>query len=101
MGAEFNYNFENCMIKFDDLNGNYSDNPLFDFNDTSHYQDIILNGDTDLKNPETNELIIGQNSDAIDKADRNASLRVPFDILDVNRVSNPDIGAYQHIIFEE
>jgi len=101
MGAEFNYNFENCMIKFDDLNGNYSDDPLFDFNDTSHYQDIILNGETDLKNPETNELIIGQNSDAIDKADRNASLRVPFDILDVNRVSNPDIGAYQHIIFEE
>ena len=101
MGAAFNYNFKNSMIKFDDINGNYSDNPLYDFNDTSHYQDIILNGETDFKNVENNELIIGQNSDAIDKANRNASLQVPFDILNVNRVSNPDIGAYQHIIFEE
>jgi len=100
-GAAFNYNFENSMIKFDDINGNYSDNPLYDFNDTSHYQEVILNGETDFKNIQINELIIGQNSDAIDKANRNAALQVPLDILNVNRVSNPDIGAYQHIIFEE
>jgi len=100
-GAAFNYNFVNCMIKFDDISGNYSDNPLFDFNDSSHYQDIILNGEADFKNVENNELIIGQNSDAIDQADHTGSLRVPFDILNVNRVLNPDIGAYQHIIFEE
>jgi len=74
---------------------------LFDFNDSSHYQDIILNGEADFKNVENNELIIGQNSDAIDQADHTGSLRVPFDILNVNRVLNPDIGAYQHIIFEE
>lgn len=101
MGAAFNYNFKNCMIKFDDVNGNYSDNPLFDFNDTSHYQEIILNGEADFKNVENNELIIGQESEAIDQANRNAALQVPFDILNINRISNPDIGAYQHIIFED
>jgi hypothetical protein len=100
-GAAFNYNFMNCMIKFDDISGNYSEDPLFDFNDSSHYQNIILNGEADYKNPENNELIIGQNSDAIDQADRNGALRVPFDLLDVSRISNPDIGAYQHIIFED
>ncbi len=101
MGAIFNYNFVNCMIKFDDVNGNYSDNPLFDFNDNIHYQEIILNGEADFKDVENNELIIGQDSDAIDQADRKASLQVPFDILNINRISNPDIGAYQHIVFEE
>ena len=100
-GAVFDYNFKNCMIKFDDISGNYSDDPLYDFNDSNHYQDIILNGEADYKNAENNELIIGQNSDAIDQADRNGALRVPFDILNVSRISNPDIGAYQHIIFED
>lgn len=100
-GAAFNYNFMNCMIKFDDISGNYADDPLYDFNDSNHYQDIILNGDADYQSIDNNELLIGQDSDAIDQADRNASLRVPFDILNVSRISNPDIGAYQHVIFEE
>ena len=55
-GTIFNYNFKNCMIKFDDASGNYSDNPLFDFDDSNHYQDNILNGDADFKNVLNNEL---------------------------------------------
>mgnify|MGYP000857259021 CR=1 FL=1 len=53
------------------------------------------------KLPASNSLIIGQESDAINKADTNASVQVPFDILGVSRLASPDIGAYQHIIFEE
>ena len=101
IGAEFNYNFRNCMIKFDDVSGKYSDDPLYDFSDNSHYQEIILNGEADFKNIGNNELIIGQNSDAIDRANHDGSLQVPFDILNASRVLNPDIGAYQHIIFDE
>lgn len=100
-GTEFNYNFKNCMIRFDDSNGNYADNPLYDFDNEGNYQSNILNGEPHFKNTDNNEFIIGQYSDAIDKADKNSSLQVPFDILNISRNLNPDIGAYQHVILEE
>jgi len=46
-------------------------------------------------------LIIGDNSAANAKGSTSFANQVPFDILNVNRTSSPDIGAYQHITFEE
>ena len=99
-GSVFNYNFKNNLLKFNDPGGNYKDNPLFDFEDDSHYQSNIFNGKSDFKNIDLNQLIIGAESDAVGKADKNTSLQTPLDILGVNRAIEPDIGAYQHIIFE-
>ena len=99
--AKFSYNFKNNLLRFDDANGKFSDNPLFDFEDVNHYQNNIFNGEADFKDVQNNRYILGEKSEAIDNADKNASLKVPFDILGVNRIENPDIGAYQHIIFEE
>ena len=76
-------------------------NPIFDFDNVSSYQNIILNGVPDFKNTNTNELIIGQDSDANGNAAISGALLVPFDILGAGRVTSPDIGAYQHITFEE
>ena len=95
--ADFHFNFKNCMLKFDDANGNYANDPLYDFGDTNYYQNIILNGKADFKSIENNEFVIGQESEAIDQADQNAASMVPFDLLNVSRMQNPDIGAYQHI----
>lgn len=100
-GNEFQYNFKNNLLKFNDINGKFTDNPLFNFDDFDHYQDNILNGDPNFKNIDINQYIIGQDSEAKAQADVNSALQVPFDILNVNRTSIPDIGAYQHIIFEE
>ena len=100
-GSVFNYNFNNNLLKFYDPGGKYADNPLFDFDDESHYQHNIFNGNSNFKNVENNDYIIGEKSDAVDKADLNSALKVPFDLLGVNRTTNPDIGAYQHMIFEE
>ena len=47
------------------------------------------------------EFFIGAASDANSNANVSAAQKVPFDLLGVNRVTSPDIGAYQHIIFEE
>jgi hypothetical protein len=99
--AQFNYNLKNNLLKFEDNNGQFTDNELFDFDDVSHYQDNVLNGNPDFKDVETNQYIIGKDSDANAKADLNAALQVPIDILGINRITSPDIGAYQHIIFEE
>ena len=48
-------------------------------------------------NHNNQNFIIGEESDAINKAKASS---FSTDILGVDRNTNPDIGAYQHIIFE-
>jgi hypothetical protein len=88
-------------LKFDDPNNRFGGNPLFDFTNETKYQNNIFNGNPDFKNIAANELIIGQKSGAINSAEAGAAAQIPFDLLGVSRVLNPDMGAYQHIIFEE
>ncbi|RZS92575.1 hypothetical protein [Aquimarina brevivitae] len=94
----FNYKFTNCLIRFEDFNGRFDDNPLFDFENTSLYENIIFNEDPDFKAPRSNELNIGDNSAA------NGTGSTPgegSDILGTSRnVENPDMGAYESVIFE-
>ena len=99
--SSFNYNFKNCMLKFNTTESNLLDNPLFDFSDINVYQNIILNGFPHFRDVLINDLIIGQDSEAINNADINGAFLVPSDLLNINRTTSPDIGAYQHIIFEE
>ena len=99
--SSFNYNFKNCMLKFSTTDNNLLDNPLFDFSDTNVYQNIVLNGFPHFRDVSINDFIIGQDSEAINIADSNGAALVPFDILNIDRTTTPDIGAYQHIIFEE
>lgn len=98
-GSLFNYNLKNCMIQFEDLNNTFQNNQELDFNNTTHYQNLILNGTPHFKDPTMNELIIGQNSSAILKADQASANTIPLDILGTSRIAAPDIGAYQHINF--
>ncbi len=98
--AQFNYNFKNNLLKFDDVGGNFKDDPLYDFDDTQFYQNNVINGITDFKDIQSNQYIIGVDSDAVENADINAASQIPLDILGLTRLLNPDIGAYQHIIFE-
>tara|TARA_R110001583_G_scaffold311_8_gene2837 strand:- start:6305 stop:7828 length:1524 start_codon:yes stop_codon:yes gene_type:complete len=99
-GSEFNYLFKNNLLKFDDYNASYTNIPEYNFEDSNHYLENILNGDPDFKSSITNQLIIGENSDGNQKANLQGSLLVPYDILGVLRTSPADIGAYQHIQFE-
>ncbi len=94
-GSLFNYQISNSLIKFNDSNNSFMDNLELDFTNPN-YQDIIISGNTDFRNPQENDFIIGQSSDAINKA---SSTSFILDILGVNRSIEPDIGAYQHIIF--
>ena len=96
-GGLFNYNISNSMISFTDSNDSYKDNTELDFT-SSFYQNIILNGKPHFRDTKNNDFIIGEESDAINKA--KTSL-FNLDILGVDRSTNPDIGAYQHITFEK
>jgi len=98
-GADFNYSFKNNVLRFDDFNNTYVAIAEYNFEDTNFYTNNILNGNPDFKNPNNNKLIIGENSDGIQKAETQGSLNIPFDILGISRTLPADIGAYQHIIF--
>lgn len=94
-GSIFTYTIRNSLIQFNDSSNAFDDNPEMDFSNTN-YQDIITNGDAYFRDAQNNDFIIGQESDAINNA---AASPFTFDILGVDRTVAPDIGAYQHIIF--
>lgn len=99
--AAFNFKIKNSMLRFETNNMNILNDPLFDFTDVTVYQNIILNGTPNFQNVNTNNLIIGEDSEANGNADFITALSIPLDILGFSRTISPDIGAYQHIIFEE
>ena len=98
-GANFNFNFQNNLILFDDYNNLYKTNPLYQFTNTSNYLQNIFNLTPNFKSPQLNQFQIGKLSAGIQKADISKSLIVPKDILGTDRTISPDIGAYQHINF--
>ncbi|MGV8814661.1 MAG: right-handed parallel beta-helix repeat-containing protein [Gelidibacter sp.] len=101
-GAAFNFKFTNCLIKFKDSNNKYTSDPNYNFDNTTLYANVVFNEDPNFKDPKKNELIIGEKSAAINVIGNNPfSNQVPFDILNVSRTVSPDLGAYQHIIFED
>ncbi len=92
-GTAFNYNFKNCLIRFDDFNEQFVDNPLYDFSNTSLFENSILNEDPGFENPSENKLGIFGNSAANGKATIPGS---GVDILGRTRsMDAPDIGAYE------
>ncbi|WP_425237358.1 choice-of-anchor Q domain-containing protein [Ulvibacterium sp.] len=92
----FNYFFTNCLLKFRDNNGTFSQNPLYDFGNTDIYNQILLNQEIDFINTGDNNFDIGQSSAAIDNANFEAAQAVPFDIKGIDRTTAPDIGAYEN-----
>lgn len=96
-GSQFNYNISNCLIKFNDPDNSFDEIIEMDFANNSNYQQIILNGFADFRDTLKEDFIIGEDSDAINKA---KSTLFNFDILGTDRTANPAIGAYQNITFD-
>ncbi|MDN3664125.1 hypothetical protein ACFFU1_11245 [Algibacter miyuki] len=96
----FNFKFTNCLLRFED-NNNFFSEAVYDLTDTNHFENNIFNKDPDFKNPDLNELNIGDDSAAINKANLTFSAQLPTDILGENRTTTSDIGAYQHTTFPE
>lgn len=97
-GGLFNYSVKNSMIKFNDSSNSFDGVAEVDFANNTNYSSIILNGIANFRDTRNSDFIIGTDSDAINKA-----ITTPFtlDLLGIDRSTNPDIGAYQHIIFND
>ncbi|WP_026753161.1 hypothetical protein [Sediminibacter sp. Hel_I_10] len=99
-GFDFNFKFTNCLIRFQDSGDNFiGDN--YNFANTDLYDSCIFNAEPNFKAPFENMMIIGDNSAANNQALFISD--VPEDILGISRNNDPspDIGAYQHITFDQ
>ncbi|TDE06878.1 hypothetical protein [Flavobacterium sandaracinum] len=97
-GAAFEYQFNNCLIKFDNVSNQFTTNPDYQFNtDTTHYNAIILNKDPKFFNVSQNKFNIDQTSAAFAKG--NSAYLIPLDITGNTRTLPPDLGAYQNKVF--
>ncbi len=92
----FNYYFENCLLKLK----NSSENDLFNFSDTAHYNNMLLNLDPLFASPASNSFLVKENSVAIGAGNLATAQMVPLDILGAGRTKNPTLGAYEVIISE-
>ncbi|WP_435139165.1 hypothetical protein [Formosa sp. A9] len=98
--VSFNFKFTNCLARFQKTSSNTFDGPNYNFDDATHYENMIFNDTPDFKNADQNALITGENSAAIDQGNSTFANQVPLDILQVNRTTTPDLGAYQHTSFD-
>ena len=86
----FNFYFENCLIKFK----NSSETDLYNFGNTSLYNNILLNLDPVFASPAQNNFLIRENSSAIGAGNLATAQLVPLDILGADRTKNLTLGAY-------
>ena len=94
-GAAFVYQFNNCLIKFNNDSNQYTNDPLYQFTtDLVHYNNIIQNKDPKFFKVAENKFNIDETSSAFAKG--NATYIVPLDIMGTTRTLPPDLGAYQN-----
>lgn len=97
-GAKFEYQFNNCLIKFDNVSNQFTNNPEYQFTtDPVHYNGIIQNKDPKFFKVAGNKLNINETSAAFAKG--NSTYVVPLDIIGSTRTLPPDLGAYQNKAF--
>ncbi len=97
----FNFNFTNSLIRFDDPNGDFADDPLYDFENTSLFNQIIRNVDPVFQNTNLNNFNIETGTSGADGIGLPGVLP-PFDLNNAARsVSAPDAGAYESIEFPD
>ena len=97
-GAAFEYQFNNCLIKFDNVSNQFTTNADYQFNtDSAHYNAILLNKDPKFFNTSQNKFNIDATSAAFAKG--NSAYLIPLDILGNTRSLPPDLGAYQNNVF--
>ena len=96
-GADFNFKFQNCLLQFDDSDNSFVNDPLYNFNDTDLFENLILNLSPEFSQPFKNQFQLESNSAALNVAEPNLSDPVPFDILGTDRTQNPDAGAYEFV----
>ncbi|SIQ60287.1 hypothetical protein [Maribacter ulvicola] len=91
----FNFNFQNCFIKYNENQSSTIEDGLYNFENGSHYLNVILSGNLDYFQPFLNDYRIGLESEVINKGDVNVGNSTSLDIIGTARSAEPDLGAFQ------
>jgi hypothetical protein len=99
--TSFNVNFTNSLIRFEDPNGDFTDNPLYNFEDISLFTDIVLNEDPLFQDSRLNNFNIEMGSSAAEGIGKAGIM--PF--IDLNNTTRsataPSAGAYESVVFPD
>ena len=104
----FNYSFQNCLIKFYNTGNRYDTNKFpYLITDNNYFNNCFINKNTIdylpyFLNTSKNKLMITDKAtQIIAKGNTQIAQQFPQDLLGKNRSANPDLGAYQHVSSSE
>lgn len=94
------FNLDHTAIKFNSTNSDILNDPFFDFDDSTLYSTIYQNLQPDFFDPQQQDFRIGEESDFIGLGSMLSAQNIPTDLVGTDRKNTPDLGAFQHIIFD-
>jgi hypothetical protein len=97
--AAFNFNFKNCLIRFEDPNGDFDNDPNYNFGNSNLYSACVLNVDPVFQNTEFSNLNIETGTSGADGIGLGGVM--PSEDLNgtMRNATNPDAGAYESTVF--
>lgn len=97
----FNFNFTNSLIRFEDPNGDFADDPLYDFNNAALYTNCVFNTDPVFFDTELNDFNIETGTSGADGIGL-PGIEPPVDLNGTTRsTTSPDAGAYESVDFPD
>ncbi len=102
--AAFNFKFENCLIRFEDPTGEFDNEPLYDFTNSTLYPATRFNLDPVFQDTEKNNFNIETETSGAEEIGK-PNVGPAEDLNGNPRPSppstNPDAGAYETTVFPE
>lgn len=99
--AAFNFNLTNCLIRFEDPNGDFNNIPEYNFNNVALYTNSVLNQDPFFQNTSLNNFNIELGTSGAEAI----GLGGVAPLMDLNGTTrdttNPDAGAYEATVFPD
>ncbi len=100
--AQFNFNFTNSLIRFEDPNGDFSDDPNYQFENNALYTNSVLNVDPAFQDTEMNNFNIEKDVSGAENIGITPTVPpVPVDLNGTVRANPSDAGAYESIVFPD
>ena len=98
---ELSFSLDHTALRFSTADETIYENPYYDFSSSTLYPKLILNKQTAFYQPSTNDFRISQECEVIGLGKSTHAASVPVDLNGVDRTNLPDLGAFQHLIFEK
>jgi len=99
--AAFNFSFTNSLIRFEDPNGDFTDNPNYDFDNATLYNNSLFNIDPVFQNIDLNNFNIELGTSGAEGIGL-PGVSPSTDLNGTTRsVTDPDAGAYESVVFPD